>query len=135
MVFILCTLATDTSLSYCWKLKTNVHHPGAIGQTNVTNETECQRRCIDNCNCTGVDWNEVPYNRTKCWMLLSHATRTPKNYSRKINHWTIVRTVPRNCYGKCFVFRQLSLIVRHRLSISLKNINIRQTKLLCFIVF
>lgn len=100
---ILCTLATDYSLSYCWKLNTSVHQPGGREQHNVTSETECQRRCIADCNCIGVDWTEEPENkdtRIQCWVLLSNAGKKTQTYKKKIRHWTIVRTEPRNCDGK-----------------------------------
>jgi len=82
----------DDHLSYCWDVKTGVHQVGGTHQQHVTNEDDCKQICIDNRNCTAVDWN---INITSCWILLHKSVSKLKHSRHSISHWIIVRDLPR----------------------------------------
>ena len=90
-----------------WNESENTHVRGGVKNTTAFSVQECQRACILNSSCDGLDWNPHQNEGSRCWLHGPWSGRRVEGSANGITHYDINRTGI--CISRLFFFQKLLL--------------------------
>jgi len=91
----ICFIGICLRLLVCWRAHESTNIDDGRPVSSANNVAECQQACLDDHECTGVDWNQRGPQGGKCWKSGPWSGDRNEDSSTGVTHYDL----DRNCVG------------------------------------